>query len=127
MTIRPAIAVTLALALAALPVAFSARRARAALQDAAASQVTLASTTHQAARVVDLRARKQRVAEQKRPEQDLIGHVGEALAEAGVPSACFGGVSPEADGVVTGADARAEVDYRQQSVRVTLERMSTLR
>lgn len=69
-------------------------------------------------KIIQLRSKQQRIAEHKRPEQDVIARVNTTLAEAGIPSECFGGLRPESDG------ALPDSVYRRQSVRISLNELS---
>ncbi len=72
----------------------------------------------EAQQIVQLRSKQQRIAEHKRPEQDVIARVNATLAEAGIPPERFGGLRPESDG------ALPDSAYRRQSVRISLDDLS---
>ncbi len=78
---------------------------------------SLEGVAHDAGRVLALRASRQTVAEQKRPEQDVIARVNAVLAEAGLGERHFGGLRPESDSAVPGS-AR-----RRQTLRITLRQL----
>ncbi len=106
-----------------LPVAASARRLEAAEARLEAGRDLLHRTAADAERVLELRSRQQRVAEDKRPEQDVIARVNACLTRAEIPLERFGGVRPEADAAVAGGGDGARA-YRRQAVRISLNRMT---
>lgn len=106
--------------LLALPLLISTNRHADAQTRLASAQSSLSQTLDQARRIMDLRGRQQTIAEQKRPDQDVIARVNTVLAEAGIPSDRFGGLSPESDAALPSADPTAAHIHRRQSVRITL-------
>jgi hypothetical protein len=78
---------------------------------------SLAHVAHDAGRVLALRASRQTVAEQKRPEQDVIARVNAVLSEAGLGERHFGGLRPESDSAVPGSACR------RQTLRITLRQL----
>lgn len=106
-----------------LPVAISARRLEVAEARLQAAQELLHGTASDAERVLELRSRQERVAEDKRPEQDVIARVNACLTRADIPLERFGGVRPEADAAVAGGGDGARA-YRRQAVRISLNRMT---
>ncbi len=106
-----------------LPIAVSARRLEIAEARLEAGRELLRTTAADAERVLELRLRQERVAEDKRPEQDVIARVNACLARADIPLERFGGVRPEADAAVAGSADSARA-YRRQSVRISLNRMT---
>ncbi len=108
-----------------LPVAISARRLEAAEARLRAGGELLLQTAADAERVHELRLRQQRVAEDKRPEQDVIARVNTCLARAEIPVERFGGVRPEADAAMSGGGGGdGDRAYRRQTVRISLSRMT---
>ncbi len=89
-------------------------RARAHDRSAVSS---LERVAHDAGRVLALRASRQTVAEQKRPEQDVIARVNAVLSEAGLAERHFGGLRPESDSAVPGSA------HRRQTLRITLRQL----
>ena len=85
MTPRGSILALLMAVVLVLPLTISARRLGHARAQLRSGQALLVSTTDAARRVLDLRARQQRVAEHKRPQQDVIARVNSALAAAEIP------------------------------------------
>ncbi len=73
---------------------------------------------NEAQQIIRLRSKQQRIAEHKRPEQDVIARVNATLAEAGIPPERFGGLRPESDA------ALSDSAYRRQSVRISLDELS---
>ena len=73
---------------------------------------------NEAQQIIRLQSKQQRIAEHKRPEQDVIARVNATLADAGIPSERFGGLRPESDG------ALPNTAYRRQSVRISLNELS---
>ncbi len=78
---------------------------------------SLERVAHDAGRVLELRASRQTVAEQKRPEQDVIARVNAVLSEAGLEERHFGGLRPESDSAVPGSA------HRRQTLRITLRQL----
>ncbi|MCH8342413.1 MAG: hypothetical protein IH983_00310 [Planctomycetes bacterium] len=115
MTLRPALVVALLLAALTLPVFGSARRLGGVWIHLQAARVSLIRTERDAQRILELRAKQQRIAEHKRPQQDVIARVNTVLAESRIPLDRFGGLVPESDAALPGAGT-----YRRQSVRMTL-------
>ncbi|MCH8151421.1 MAG: hypothetical protein IH830_03495 [Planctomycetes bacterium] len=115
MTLRPVLVVALLLAALTLPVFGSARRLGGVRTHLQAARVSLIRTESDAQRILELRAKQQRIAEHKRPQQDVIARVNTVLAESGIPLDRFGGLVPESDSALPGAGT-----YRRQSVRMTL-------
>ncbi len=74
----------------------------------------------EAQQIIRLRSKQQRIAEHKRPEQDVIARVNTTLAGAGIPPERFGGLRPESDA------ALPNTAYRRQSVRITLDELSII-
>ena len=72
----------------------------------------------EAQQIIQLQSKQQRIAEHKRPEQDVIARVNTTLAEAGIPPERFGGLRPESDA------ALPDSAYRRQSVRISLDELS---
>ena len=115
MTLRPVLVVALLLAALTASVFVSARRLGGVWIHLQAARVSLMSTESDAQRILELRAKQQRIAEHKRPQQDVIARVNTVLAEAGISLDRFGGLLPESDSALPGAGT-----YRRQSVRMTL-------
>ena len=106
-----------------LPLAISANRLGTAHSELAVGRSSLVRIADSAQRIVDLRGAKQRIAEHKRPEQDVIARVSAALAEAGIAAKHFGGLRPESDAALAGS-GHTPIAYRRQSVRVSLNDLS---
>lgn len=130
MTLRPVFVVAALLAAVGLPLAASGRRLSWARTELAAARVSMERIGSESQRIVDLRAKQQRIADRKRPEQDVIARVNAVLTEAGIPLDRFGGLRPESDAaLVVGSRAspgigQGAVAYRRQSVRITLHRLT---
>ena len=73
---------------------------------------------HEAQKIIELRSKRQRIAEHKRPEHDVIARVNATLAEAGLPPDRFGDLRPESDAALPGSL------YRRQSVGINLIELS---
>lgn len=112
----------LALPAPALALALPARRAAEAMARRDRAADSLERVRAQAHRVLELRAARQRVAEQKRPEQDLIARVNATLAAAGLDPGRFGGVRPRSDAALAGL-ATGPLEYRRQTVQLSLGRL----
>ena len=106
-----------------LPLVISANRLAEARSQLAGSRSSLVRIADSAQRIVELRGTKQRIAEHKRPEQDVIARVSAALAQAGIAAEHFGGLRPESDAALAGT-GHTGVAYRRQSVRVSLNDLS---
>jgi hypothetical protein len=120
MTLRFAILMAALAAGSALAVTLSAGRVARAESRLDGAATSLARTVEDAGRILDLRAMRQKIAERKRPDQDVIARVSAALAASGIPTDRFGGLRPEADAASPGAVPGGGAIYRRQSVRVTL-------
>jgi hypothetical protein len=107
-----------------LPLTISARRLGHARAQVQAGLALLVHTTDTARRVLDLRERQQRVAERKRPQQDVIARVNSTLAAAELPPDRFGGLRPESDSALPGSAANGSPVYRRQTVRISLNGLS---
>jgi hypothetical protein len=103
MIVRSGVLVALVLAGVALPVAFSARRLQVSQGQLTEASARLERIGHDARRVVELRARQERVAERKRPKQDVIARVNEVLGTTGIPASQFGGLRLESDSDAPGS------------------------
>jgi hypothetical protein len=121
---HPAILLALVAAVLSLPVALSARRLSERQCDLYAAKSQLLTTAADAERVIELRSRQQRVAEQRRPEQDVISRVNAVLDAVQIPAAHFGGLQPETDAALPGT-GRGGPEYRQQSLRISLRQLKT--
>ncbi len=122
MIVRCVLVVTLSAIVLVAPLALSARRMESAQSLLESSRSQLRSTTNTAQRVMDLRVRKQQIADRKRPEQDVIARVTSSLARAGVPSDRLAGLRPDSDSAL-----RIDSDegtYRRQAIRFSLTRLS---
>jgi len=75
--------------------------------------------------VLSLRARRQRVDETKRPEQDIVAQINAALAEVGIRSDRLRELEPVADASVAGSGENG-LRYKRQSVSATLEELTPL-
>ncbi len=130
MRLRRVFVVAALLAAVTLPVAASARRLGGARTELAAARLSLERVAGTSQRIAELGARQQRIADRKRPEQDVIARVNAVLTEAGIPLGRFGGLRPESDAaLVVGSRAspgigQGAVAYRRQSVRITLNRLA---
>ena len=69
-----------------------------------------------------LRSLQERVAERKRPEQDVIARINTVLDEAGLPARHFSSVRPESDSAMPGQGTEGTGGtYRRQTLRVSLQ------
>ncbi len=121
---------TLLVAAACLIVlAGQAARWRAASSAESAATARLHRAGEDAATLVSLSARSERIAITERPPQDLIARLGAALTECGL-SATLDGVHPESSAPIRtsgGASARggsAGPEHRRQSARATLRNLT---
>ena len=117
---RAATASAIWLAALCVPIVVSASR----LSDARTQHDTALTAQqrviNEAQQIIRLRSKQQRIAEHKRPEQDVIARVNTTLAEAGIPPERFGGLRPDSDA------ALPNTAYRRQSVRITLDELSII-
>lgn len=106
-----------------LPLVIGANRLGTARSQFVAARSSLVRIAGSAQRIVELRGAQERIAEHKRPEQDVIARVSAALAQAGIAAEHFGGLRPESDAALAGTGPSG-VAYRRQSVRVSLNDLS---
>ncbi len=123
MTIRPAAILAVLLAALSVPGVASASRVARYQSQLQTARLSLSKSADDARRILELRATRKRIAEQKRPEQDVIARVNATLAEAGIPLERFGGLRPESDSALPG-DRQGPAAYRRQTVRITLNQLS---
>ncbi len=117
---RAAIIAGIWLAVLCVPIVVSASRLNAAQRQLNAALTAQQRLINEAQQIIRLRSKQQRIAEHKRPEQDVIARVNTTLAEAGIPPERFGGLRPESDAALT------NTAYRRQSVRITLDELSII-
>ena len=115
---RSAITAGLWLGALCVPIVISASRLNDARMQHDAALAAQHRVIDEAQQIIRLRSKQQRIAEHKRPEQDVIARVNTTLAEAGIPPERFGGLRPESD------SALPNTDYRRQSVRISLDELS---
>lgn len=123
MNLRPSIILTLLIALLGIPVMVSAQRLNSARSKLQTTQESLAQTTSDSQRIVELRAKQQTIAEQKKPDQDIIARINAVLAECGIPTGRFEGLRPESDAALP-TTGQSPALYRRQSVRVALNELT---
>lgn len=117
---RAATASAIWLAALCVPIVISAGRLNSSRMQHAAALTAQQRIINEAQQIIRLRTKQQRIAEHKRPEQDVIARVNTTLAEAGIPSERFGGLRPESDA------ALPNTAYRRQSVRISLDELSII-
>ena len=117
MSLRPSLVVLVLAAVAVLAVVVGAQRLAAAEAVFDATLLALDEAEADAHRVTALRAAQQVVAENRRPDQDVIRRVNEALAQAGIDQGRFAGLRPSSDTALAGQDGP---QYRRQNVQVSL-------
>lgn len=117
---RAAIIAGIWLAVLCVPIVISASRLSNARMQHDAALTARQRLINEAQQIIRLRSKQQRIAEHKRPEQDVIARVNTTLAEAGIPPERFGGLRPESDA------ALPNTAYRRQSVRITLDELSII-
>ena len=122
MTLRSPILVALVTVVLVLPLVAGARHLTGAREQLRSVQTSLSRTVADVNRVLALRGREQRVAEQKRPDQDVIARVNAALAGAEIPTSRFSGLRPHSDSPLPGADR--DLAYRRQTVNVRLRQLT---
>ena len=122
MTVRGALLVILPAVVVVASLTLSARRMENERGRLGAAQAQLQSTLVTAQRVIDLQARRQQIADRKRPEQDVIARVTGSMARAGIPSDRFAGLRPESDSALRGESDQGT--YRRQAVRFSLSRLT---
>lgn len=115
---RAATASAIWLAALCVPIVISAGRLSDARMQHDAAVTAQQRLIDEAQQIIRLQSKQQRIAEHKRPEQDVIARVNATLAEAGIPSERFGGLRPESDA------ALPNTAYRRQSVRISLDALS---
>ena len=119
MNARPLLLVGIAIAALALIVAVESHRLSSARSGVEAAAARLRTAQNDVQEITLLRSRQARIAEHKRPEQDVIARIHAAMAEAGLPVAThFKSLRPESDAAAAGAP-----QYRRQSVAVALQSM----
>ncbi len=101
-----------------IPIVVSASRLSDARMQHDAALTAQQRAIDEAQQIIRLQSKQQRIAEHKRPEQDVIARVNATLAEAGIPPERFGGLRPESDA------ALPDSTYRRQSVRISLDELS---
>ena len=106
-----------------LPLVISANRLGKARSQFVAARSSLVRIADSAQHIVDLRGAQPRIAEHKRPEQDVIARISAALAQASIAAEHVGGLRPESDAALAGTD-HTGIAYRRQSVRVSLNDLS---
>src|SRR5687767_11141166 len=97
MIVRPTVLMLVLAAVLGIGVSASAKRLADARSRLNGLEGNVAQTRSDINRILELRARRQTIAEQKRPDQDVIARVGAVLAEVGISSDRFGGLRPESD------------------------------
>ena len=108
------------------PIAVSLRRTQLAAVELSAAHTQLASVQRDAARILDLRSRRQQVEDRYRPQQNLNDRLLTAMGAAGIPATHLTAVTPEGDRPV--ADPRGgATPYHRQSIRVTLDGLTVSR
>ena len=117
---RSATASAIWLAALCVPIVISASRLSDATMQLDAALTAQQRVINEAQQIIRLRTKQQRIAEHKRPEQDVIARVNTTLAEAGIPPERFGELRPESDA------ALPNTAYRRQSVRITLDELSII-
>ncbi len=122
MTLRSPILVALVMAVLVLPVVASGRHLAGVREQLRSMQTSLDRTVTDVNRVVALRGREQRIAQQKRPDQDVIARVNAALAGAEIPTSRFSGLRPHSDSPLPGAERG--LAYRRQTVNVRLRQLT---
>lgn len=110
----------LVLAASAGAVGWTALRLRSARSDAESANSRLTATRDIAQRVIELRARSERVSIGARPEQDTTARVLTAMTAAGLPHQAFRSLAPEADTPLARSGESGPA-YHRQSFRLTLE------
>lgn len=86
----------------------------------------------QAAELVELRGRRERISDRKRPEEHVLAQVNRLLTHAGIPGRALEGVRPEGDTAIAGSraggmsgDAGGSAgEYRRQSVSLSLQALT---
>jgi len=96
-------------------------RWRSAEDDATAALSSMRAAERSIARLVELRGRRQTIAAEAKPEQDLIARVNTTLSASGISTSRMKSLTQESDRAV-GPEAEG---LRQQSVRVVLEPVTT--
>lgn len=122
MTVRHVLLVILPAIVVFAPLTLSARRLTSERSTLRSAQRQLNTTAATAQRVIDLRGKRQQIADRKRPEQDVIARVTNSMARAGIPSDRFAGLRPESD-----SQLRVESEqgtYRRQTVRFSLSKLT---
>lgn len=123
MTLRPSILILALVGLLSVPILASAGRLNSVRSQLQTAKTNFDQTVRDSQRIVELRAKHQTIAEQKRPDQDIIARVSGVLAESGIPTDRFGGLRPESDTAMP-TTGQSRSLYRKQSVRITLNDLS---
>lgn len=113
-----AITIGLCASLAVFIFAIGARRLASAHAQVDAAEASLAGLRRDAAAVVNLRKQRQRIAERKRPDGDVNGHVLSVLSSARLPGTHLKSVRTDSDTALP--ERNGGVKHRRQTVRVEL-------
>ncbi|MCK4872017.1 MAG: hypothetical protein KAS72_04755 [Phycisphaerales bacterium] len=124
MKLSPRILVLLLLAASVLAITIASQHMRSERAKARRAETRLLATACDAQRVLDLRARHQRVAGAQRPEQDVSTSVRATLASIGLPSRCLTSLAQDADAPLP--DALGAQAFRRQDISVTLDAITTM-
>lgn len=125
MMMRPVLVFLVLVGILGIGASLSAKRLANARSRLDSAQASLTQVMTDSNRILELRAKRQTIAEQKRPDQDIIARVSAVLAEVGIPSDRFGGLRPESDAALA-TGGGGPTSYRKQSVRVTLNDLSVV-
>jgi hypothetical protein len=115
---------SLATALALLPVAISARRLVKAERSLDAANTILLQTARECHEMQELRTQSQTVESRQRPAQDVIAQVNAILGDVGIPLRHFNSLTPEAEATAASAGIQGNARLLQQSVRLALQDLS---
>ena len=119
MSRKAALSLSVVFALALLIVMISVQRMTYAARQAGAAEATRTSMRQDAASVLELRQRQQRIAERKRPDSDVNAQVLVVMNATGLPVARLKSLRADAD--VALPTREGAVRYRRQSVAVELQ------
>lgn len=120
---RPSLAVALFTCAALCVGAVQIHRVSTARQRHVASLAALHQLMGEASRVIELRAKRERVAWRERPTADVLALLNAALVDAGIPMDRLQGVGEGVDTPVARGSG-TEPLRRRQSMAITLERLT---
>lgn len=124
MSVRPGLALVLLGAVLALLLVLQGRALAGASERRARAESLLASTLELVREKALLEARREEVSAGRRPDQDVIARVNATLSSVGLDPGVFRGQQPEADAKLPKGSGGSDLEFRRQSVRLSLASLS---